>query len=258
MRSACDARRSPHLRLALAQNLPDRTMGALMTSDDKLCLALAKAKHLCPDVIGSLHSAYHDGLHLPEGYVADRIKDARERVEMLLVAVLAAEQSLESSSAVEQSPVKRSVGGSNPPSSANSIEDPCSESVAITGQPHSHLRRAAPIAAENADRRPSLDGAERLNKKASSILAANVSAADMTDRYGLSISTTEKTSCLGAATATPGAGKSRSENSISATSSAPTATESYITTNVTNEHVAGSIPASPATFEPFPGGGAYS
>lgn len=87
-----------------------------MISDDKLCSALAKAKYLCPDVIGSLHSAYYDGLHLPEGYVADRIKDARERVEMLLVAVLAAEQSLESSSEVEPAAHNGPVAGSNPAS----------------------------------------------------------------------------------------------------------------------------------------------
>jgi hypothetical protein len=63
-------------------------------ADDKLCSALAKAKHLCPDVIGYLHSAYHDGHHLPEGYVAERLKEARANIEKVLVAILAAQQSI--------------------------------------------------------------------------------------------------------------------------------------------------------------------
>ena len=61
-------------------------------ADNKLCNALSAAKISGPEIIGVLHSAYHDGYCLPKGYVADRIKEARERAEKLLVAILAAEQ----------------------------------------------------------------------------------------------------------------------------------------------------------------------
>ncbi len=65
-------------------------------ADDKLCTALAKAKHLSPEIIGLLHSAYHDGHHIPDGKerVAERIKDARRHIEAMMVAILAAEQAI--------------------------------------------------------------------------------------------------------------------------------------------------------------------
>lgn len=62
-----------------------------MTSDDKLCLALAKAKHMSPEIVALLHSAYYDGYHLPNGMVSDRIRDARQYAEKLLLAIGEAE-----------------------------------------------------------------------------------------------------------------------------------------------------------------------
>jgi len=81
-------------------------MGALMTlqqltPDEKLSHALAQAKIRGPEISALLHSAFHDGAYLPDGRIAERIRDARENVERLLVAVLAAEQSI------------ASVGGAN-------------------------------------------------------------------------------------------------------------------------------------------------
>jgi uncharacterized protein (UPF0210 family) len=64
------------------------------TTDDKLCSALAKAKHIGPEIIGLLHSAYHDGYRLADGVTAERITEARRYAEKLLVAVLAAEQAI--------------------------------------------------------------------------------------------------------------------------------------------------------------------
>lgn len=76
-------------------------MGVLMiwqqvTPDEKLSHALAQAKIRGPEISALLHSAFHDGRYLPEGRMEDRIRDARESVEKLLVAVLAAEQAIAS------------------------------------------------------------------------------------------------------------------------------------------------------------------
>jgi len=62
--------------------------------DDRLCSALTQAKILGPEIAALLHSAYHDGVYLPDGRVAERITEARKGVEKLLVAVLAAEQTV--------------------------------------------------------------------------------------------------------------------------------------------------------------------
>lgn len=67
-----------------------------VTPDEKLSHALAQAKIRGPEIAALLHSAFHDGAYLPEGRVAERIRDARENVERLLVAVLAAEQAIAS------------------------------------------------------------------------------------------------------------------------------------------------------------------
>lgn len=87
-----------------------------VTADEKLSHALAQAKIRGPEISALLHSAFHDGAYLPEGRMAERIRDARENVERLLVAVLAAEQALESSSAVEPAAHNGPVAGSNPAS----------------------------------------------------------------------------------------------------------------------------------------------
>jgi len=67
-----------------------------VTPDEKLSHALAQAKIRGPEISALLHSAFHDGAYLPEGRAAERIRDARENVERLLVAVLAAEQAIAS------------------------------------------------------------------------------------------------------------------------------------------------------------------
>lgn len=64
------------------------------TADDKLCNALSASKTRAPEIIGLLHSAYHDGAHLPAGRVAERLASARHAAEQLLVAILSAEQAL--------------------------------------------------------------------------------------------------------------------------------------------------------------------
>jgi hypothetical protein len=63
-------------------------------ADTRLCTALSSAKLHAPEIAALLHSAYHDGHCLPEGRVEERIRDARERAEKLLVAILAAEQAM--------------------------------------------------------------------------------------------------------------------------------------------------------------------
>lgn len=65
-------------------------------SDDKLCSALAKAKYMAPEIIGLLHSAYHDGYRLAEGVPAERISEARRYAEKLLLAIAQAEQAIAS------------------------------------------------------------------------------------------------------------------------------------------------------------------
>lgn len=67
---------------------------AVQTVDDKICSALTASKTRTPNIIGLLHSAYHDGAHLPPGRVAERLASARHDAEQLLVAILAAEQAL--------------------------------------------------------------------------------------------------------------------------------------------------------------------
>lgn len=64
------------------------------TADEKLSHALAQAKIRGPEIAALLHSAFHDGRYLPEGRAEERIRNARESVEKLLVAVLAAEQAI--------------------------------------------------------------------------------------------------------------------------------------------------------------------
>jgi predicted short-subunit dehydrogenase-like oxidoreductase (DUF2520 family) len=70
-----------------------------MTPDEKLCSALAKAKHIGPEIIAMLHGAFHDGHRLPEDIVAERVTGARRYAEQLLVAVLAVEQAIASRAA---------------------------------------------------------------------------------------------------------------------------------------------------------------
>jgi len=62
--------------------------------NDTLCTALSLSKLYAPEIAALLHSAYHDGYCLPEGRVEERIRDARERAEKMLVAILAAEQAM--------------------------------------------------------------------------------------------------------------------------------------------------------------------
>lgn len=61
--------------------------------DRKLCSALVEAKTGTPEICCQLHSAYHDR-SLPEPLIRQRLTEARARVEKLLVAILAAEQSI--------------------------------------------------------------------------------------------------------------------------------------------------------------------
>lgn len=69
---------------------------AAETADDKLCNALSASKTRAPEIIGLLHSAYHDAPHLPVGRVSERLASARHCAEQLLVAILAAEHALAS------------------------------------------------------------------------------------------------------------------------------------------------------------------
>ena len=152
---------------------------------------------------------------------------------------------LDSSSAVERSPVKRVVGGSNPPSPAT-IEDACSKNAATMDSRTSPLKGAVGTDAKNAGPRRFLGGAERSSGRASNTSAGNASVAGTTSQSGLSISITERTSRFASGMATAGAGKTRNESSISAIYSVPTATGSCITRSTINEDVAGSKPACPA------------
>lgn len=61
--------------------------------DRKLVDALVSAKTNTPEICCQLHSAYHDR-SLPEALIRQRLTEARARVEKILVAILAAEQSI--------------------------------------------------------------------------------------------------------------------------------------------------------------------
>lgn len=62
------------------------------TADDKLCTALSAAKIRGPEIASLLHSAYHDGMYLPTGRIAERIADARRGAEALLAAIVTAQE----------------------------------------------------------------------------------------------------------------------------------------------------------------------
>jgi hypothetical protein len=63
-------------------------------SSDKFCTALVKAQCRVGDIIGPLHAIYYHAELLGVDLQRETLADVRSKVEELLVAIIAAEQSI--------------------------------------------------------------------------------------------------------------------------------------------------------------------